>query len=420
MNGFRMMAAVVAACLLNVEVSYGGTVFHNGGTGDCYFCHGSKAAVTKGKNSFSTYSSNSMAMLKGSDAGSTCLICHEAPKGTRQPNGHYISTNQNDMPAGTPPAQLTPGGDFGWLKKNYRGSSGANFGHNILAVDFGYSDTDGMTAPGGTYPASGFTCISCHDPHGNYRRSADGTIASTGLPIIASGSYNDSPTPDANGAVGTYRLLAGKGYQPKFLTKENYAFKADPPAAVAPVSYNRAETSTDTRVAYGSGMSEWCMNCHVIPHGDSIGHPAGNSVKLRNEHVKNYNAYIASGNLNGTTRTSYTSLVPFEMGTSDYTLLKAAARSDGSNRNGPTGNANVTCVTCHRVHASGWEFMTRWNMKNTFLVLDGRYPGIDSDVTERDTGGRKSVEIQKAYYDRMASSFGINQRSLCNKCHAQD
>src|SRR3989304_466861 len=64
--------------------------------------------------------------------------------------------------AGVAPLQRTPGGDFGWLKKSYtfviRGTSytddGATFGHDITAVDFGYSGRSNNPegAPGGTYP----------------------------------------------------------------------------------------------------------------------------------------------------------------------------------------------------------------------------------------------------------------------------
>jgi hypothetical protein len=287
-NGFKVAAFTLAASLTNAGLIFGATVFHNGGLGECSGCHG-KSTARNTQSTFSTYSSNNITMLKGSDPSSACLTCHEAPKGTLRPEGYYVATSSNDLLPGVPPVQLTPGGDFGWLKKNYPPSDGSNHGHNILAADFNYFESGNIIAPGGKYPGVGLTCISCHDPHGNYRRTAEGIIAATGVPIVASGSYNDSPDPDTTRSVGTYRLLAGKGYQPKYLSSMgDYTFKADPPAAVAPTSYNRTENSTDTRVAYGSGMSEWCMNCHIIPHGDSIGHRAGDTVELTGEIVKNY------------------------------------------------------------------------------------------------------------------------------------
>ena len=412
-------------------------LFHNGGVGACDGCHG--ANLTGNTAPFSNISSaqeNGFSVLKGSDPSSTCLICHKAPAGLRQPTNYYVATDANDLSSEKPPAQLTPAGDFSWLKNDYRWSSagkqssaytdespGGKHGHNIIAADFGYlADEENLTAPEGKYPAARLSCISCHDPHGNYRRAADGAISRTGLPIVASGSYNISPDPNSSGTVGVYRLLAGIGYQTRNLP-EDFVFTSDPPAVVAPSSYNRGEISSDTRVAYGRGMSEWCQNCHTTAHKESannLQHPAGNAA-IFSETVKNcYNSYMATGNLTGTPSASFNSLVPFETGTSDYTLLKATANSDGSVRNGPGGRSNVMCLTCHRVHASGWDNIGRWNMKAELITYNGSYPGIDNDSPAQHAQGRTAAETQKALYDRPARAFGKYQKSLCNKCHAKD
>jgi hypothetical protein len=403
------------------------TLFHKGGTGDCEGCH--VMHNTEGEwedNNVGGIPTKNAHRLKGSDPSSTCLNCHQSAINNPVTEQYHISTNSVKMGQGIPPGQLSPGGDFGWLKKNYswgnnERSFGERHGHNIVAADFNYAaDTTIMNAPGGAYPSSGLSCISCHDPHGNYRRLMDGTIAREGLPVVASGSYTDSPEPDQKGAVSTYRMLAGKGYSPSGARQ----FTSDPPAAVAPVSYNRSESGSDTRVAYGGGMSEWCANCHAGIHNDGNSgvrrHPAGNNAKLSAETVTNYNAYIASGNLNGNSSTAYTSMVPFEMGTNDHTKLKMTANSIGSERNGPSRDANVMCLTCHRAHASGWDSMTRWNMQSEFIVYNGRYPGIDNGAPEGVSQGRTAMEVQKAFYDRPARLYASYQRSLCNKCHAKD
>ncbi|HEX9023204.1 MAG TPA: cytochrome C [Geobacteraceae bacterium] len=393
---------VIFACLMYGGSGLAAPVFHNGGRGSCSGCHGRPSAASA--IAFGNNSSNMAANLKGGDPTSTCLACHEAPIGTRQPQEYFVATNEADMPPGLPPAQLTPGGDFGWLKKNYPSSDGSTHGHNLASFDLNAAGSSDRTAPGGNYPASALTCISCHDPHGNYRRSADGNISTSGLPIMASGSYNNSPDPDANGTVGTYRLLAGRGYQPKYIKKGNYAFTADPPAAVAPANYNRAEVQTDTRVAYGSGMSEWCKNCHKIAHGDSEGHPAGSSARFSQEHVDNYMAGATFSNISGVKiRKYYSSLVPFEMGTRDYALLKATANSDGSNVKGPAIYVNVMCLSCHRAHASAWDFMTRGAM-----------------LSSLDLRGRSKAEIQRAFYNRSDSLTIARQKSLCNRCHMME
>ncbi|WP_318248302.1 cytochrome C [Geomonas agri] len=348
-------------------------------------------------------------------------------------NGHYVATAQADLSAGGAPVQLSPGGDFGWLKKNYRWrneagemetSSGDSHGHNIVAIDFGYSrDGRHAVSPGGQYPSASLSCTSCHDPHGNYRRNQDGSISSSGVKIVSSGSYKNSPAPDATKAVGTYRMLAGKGYLPKSALGGE-PFRTDPPVAVSPENYNRSEAGSDTRVAYGSGMSEWCQNCHSGIHSSGGSqHVAGNNAKFSDQIVANYNSYVKSGDLNGSQATSYTSLVPYEMGTDDYSVLKMTANSDGSVTSGPGGmgdRPNVSCLSCHRGHASGWDSMTRWNTEATMMVGNGSYAGIDSRASSVTAQGRTEAEARQAYYGRPASRFAIFQRSLCNKCHAKD
>jgi hypothetical protein len=345
------------------------------------------------------------AQLRGSDPGSTCLRCHRAPKGIVKPTGYYVATNDSDLGPGLPPLQLTPGGDFAYLKKNYSwSSSGSNsqstgdrHGHNIVAIDFGYeADATNTRAPGGNYAASELTCISCHDPHG----------------IIDK----------ISGTKGTYRLLGGIGYSPS--SAGGTAFTFDAPVAVAPPDYNRSEADTDTRVAYGKGMSEWCSNCHAQIGADAgashYGHPVGSSARFSQDTIANYNAYVKSGNLNGRGDTSYNSLVPFEEGTDNKQLLSQHARNDGSYTKGPDYASNVMCLSCHRAHASGWDHITRWNMTTEFIIYDGVCPGTDNKSPKRCAQGRTATETQKALYDRPSSHFAIYQRGLCNKCHARD
>lgn len=401
---------VVIALLAGVGTSSGETTFHNGGTGACQGCHTTPPD------------------LKGSDPSSTCLLCHQAPLNVFLPTGVYVSTDTRISPLCL---QMPPGGDFCWVKKDYRWalpgsaqtfySRGERHGHNIVAQDFGFSaDTRLLYAPGGNYPSVSLSCISCHDPHGNYRRSASGAISSEGLPILASGSYSTSPDPSTSGTVGTYRMLAGRGYQPKSLGGI-YAFTTDPPAAVAPPLYNRAENFTETRVAYGSGMSEWCQNCHTNINDNATHlHPVGVRSQLTNQIVLNYNGYVTTGKLTGTYAAAYSSLVPFEMGTSDYALLKSVANSDGSVLTGPTRSATVMCLTCHRAHASGWNSMARWNTQAVFITFNGLYPGIDNGAPAECAQGRSALETQKAFYDRPVTMFAPFQRALCNKCHVAD
>jgi hypothetical protein len=434
MRRIKEFSGLTLAILIILGLGSSSRAFHAGGTGDCSGCHIMHDMKVGQQTRNASLSSKNPSLLRGSDPSSTCLTCHMAPGGAGQPTSHYVSTSDADMSPGTPPLQLTPGGDFGWLKKNYvwgqgsaRGdSAGERHGHNIVAASYNYvADTKNRVAPQGIYPADQLSCVSCHDPHGTYRRLADSSIGTTGSPIFASGSYSQSPNPDSMGAVGVYRLLAGKGYQPKYLSG-GVAFTADPPATVTPLSYNRDESFVDTRVAYGSGMSEWCENCHSTSHknnSDAGKHPAGNARKFSATVIRAYNSYIASGNLTGNASVSYTSIVPFEMGSADYNLLKKTANNDGSDRTGPDsakGSSNVMCLSCHRAHASGWDNMTRWNMKSEFLVYKAVYPGTDNGSPPEMAQGRTALEVQKTFYGRPSTLYATYQRSLCNKCHTKD
>jgi hypothetical protein len=221
------------------------------------------------------------------------------------------------------------------------------------------------------------------------------------------------------------------------------AFNANPPVAVAPKTYNRTEGTTETRVAYGQGMSEWCANCHRSIHNDTTNaantaliHPAGNGALL-NAAANDlqggttatiagiYNAYKKSGDLTGTSTDSYTSLVPYEEGTGVIATLAAHAVNDGSVKTGPTaGTENVMCLSCHRAHASGFDSISRWTNKTEFLTIGGMYPGVDATNPEAAGGqynfGMTQAQYQAAMYDRPATQFAYAQRSLCNKCHAKD
>jgi len=433
--------------------------FHSGGVADCEGCHtmhNSFENAPMANGNATTPLQQFQAgpyLLQGTDQSSACLNCHQETTDTG-PSGYHISTDPAHMPAGVAPLEMTPGGDFGWLKKDYtwipRGtevdtSPGYRHGHNIVAADYGYAvDGTNVLAPGGTYPAATFYCSSCHDPHGRYRRDSAGNVTTTGLPIMNSGSYPTTGatgryrSPQTWGSVGVYRLLAGAAYLPKSVAGDpTLTFTAPSPAAVVPSTYNRSEATTQTRVAYGQGMSEWCANCHpsLLMNGYVSGvsmqrHPAGNSAKL-GAIANNYNSWVKSGDFTGVAASSYNSMIPYEEGTSDLTVLGSHAMNDDTYLVGPdTTSSQVMCLSCHRAHASGWDSMTRWSNANEFITLvastDGTgipiYPGTDmpGTVNAAAAQGRTQAEHQATMYGRAATKWAPYQRSLCNKCHAKD
>ena len=360
------------------------------------------------------------------------------------------------------PVNRTPGGDFSWLLVSFDYTSygaatsnpGYGHGHNIVARDYGLTGhPTSMQAPGGTFPSVALHCTSCHDPHNKMRRDSTGAIrnmrGNTGgvLPIIGSGSYPSSvpgatgattgmTAPGPNQAVGVYRLLAGYA---TFTAAGQTIPYAGVPMAIAPLTYNQTEATNQVRVAYGVGSGAnqvawgaWCGTCHpaMLNGLGNHYHPVdGNAVLSAGKMQTNYNQYISSGNMTGSSAAAYLSLVPFMTGSNDVKVLALLADNTGTvtaAKGGPGSSAQVSCLSCHRAHASGFRSALRWNMEGEFIthVTSARtptWPG--TDTTPANPGyadGMLAAQVEAAYYDRPVRVFGAFQRSLCNKCHAQD
>jgi len=419
------MGALALAVMALAAFAGNAYAFHSGGVAECSGCHSMHNPMAGGKF-----------LLVGTDQSSACLTCHQNANDTG-PSSYHISTAPGSLGAGQAPLQRSPGGDFGWIKKDYsftvRGTTtnedGDTHGHNIIAVDFGYSvDGTNANAPGGSgFPSSQLACNSCHDPHGQYRRLNTGAISKTGGPIRASGSYYDpnNPTnnePNSTTAVGVYRLLAGAGY-----TKDGVTF-AGVPAAKVPSTYNRTEAVTQTRTSYGRSSDpghvtwgNWCGTCHPDMHSSgNYVHPTDEDLDSTSATI--YEQYVKTGDMTGSAGSSFTSLVPFVKNSGDYaTVLAPLARNDNSQLGGPSTNDQVSCLSCHRAHASGWEYALRWNIEGEFMTYNSLYPGTDTTPTvPQFARGRLASETQAAYYDRPVTTFASYQRVLCNKCHAKD
>ncbi len=377
--GWPQLAVVLASIVALLSgVPSAASDFHNGGVGDCDGCH-----------DLHTSGGRLGGLLRGSDASSTCLRCHAARGGL-----HNVLSGDG--------SSFTAGGDFYWLTRSYawiqdgraRTSPADKHGHNVVAVDYGMgSDIDLAVAPGGNYPSSDLSCVSCHDPHG--RRTGDGN---GGFPVDRSGSYQGD-FPDGTFA-GNFRLLGGLAYR-----TSTTIFANDAPVATAPTYW--AETD-DNHTDYGSGMSEWCTNCHssMVGRGSSQ-HPSGRDAIFTERTASSYASYIQSGSFSGAADTSFLALVPFERGVSDASLLDPASTT------GPeAGVSNVMCLTCHRAHASAFQVAGRWDLSATLLA--------DSHPAFGDNGAGAS-DARNSYYGRdLTADFGPYQRSLCNKCHVGD
>jgi hypothetical protein len=391
MKKINLFLGLLAAVLLCLGFGVTAQAFHDGGVAHCDGCHtmhNSEDGVSIIDGGTPGVTGDSL--TKGTDPSSTCLVCHEGSG-----SYHILSPTATIT-------NLTPGGDFQWLKKTFtwtvRGNPvtrrGESFGHNVIAADYGLvQDSVLDKAPGGEFQSAWLACSSCHDPHGK-------KVDKVG-PITESGSYGAQPT--ATTDVGNYRILADIGYMPG----PGVQYNVRPPIART----GRFVPESDAaHTDFGKGMSEWCATCHTkfLAAGKGVHkHPAANTATLGQGNIaQNYNAYVATGDLTNTADKAYDFFVPFERQVASTDDL------DETTTEGPNNNSNVMCLSCHRAHVSAFPNAGRWDFETEFLV--------DSHPKDSDAGAVAGDESASYYNNVIATRYNPGQRSLCNKCHIQD
>lgn len=328
-------------CALLAASAPAAHAFHDGGVASCGGCHvlhesADGQPVVAGAE-----------LLLGESATDTCLLCHSqgmgavygdsplAP-GPERGAGSFVFLLEDQINDG-PDAATDPLG-------------GEATGHSIVAPGAGlYPDSRWATSPGGNFPSAELGCTSCHDPHGNT----------------------------------SFRMLHGRGP----VQAGTYSFVAPAPVAMG-VALDGAGESVANHTAYQSGWTQWCGNCHGDYHEENgtWRHPSG--VGLPQDLVTQYNRYLGdAGSNDGTRATAYLPQVPFE----------DPGVTPGSSA-GPTAWSRVSCMTCHRAHASSAPAAGRWDFRVTRLAADGIVSG--------------SYPLPNPYP-------GPEQGSLCQKCHAE-
>lgn len=278
-----------------------------------------------------------------------CLSCHATAYGSVM---SYDPLN--------PPPELG-GGNFTFLLEDNLNDgmggqmdpiAGNHAGHNVVASLWEIPvDPDHSMAPGGDYSSEQLSCISCHDPHGN----------------------------------DNYRMLHGVGP----ISPGGYEFIYPAPAAEGLALSDGPESATN-HAAYTGGWTDWCANCHGFFHDEEGTSSFEHTVDevLSDEERLTYNEY--DGPLNpdgGQYSTAYIPQVPLE---------DPAMTTDGTF--GAGGSSRISCLSCHRAHATSAPSSTRWDTTVRLLQMDGRQSG--------------SYPLPNPY---PAGS----QLALCVKCHAR-
>jgi predicted CXXCH cytochrome family protein len=367
MKAYRLLILAAAAVLVTGAPAL---AFHDGGVAYCSGCHTMHNSSNGKPMNFNAAGTGPglpigqgyTDLLLFENKSDVCLRCH----GNNTASYGVWSTD----PAAPNVARANRGGgDYVFLQEDNINDGRGGATNPILGHAAGHSIISGIkntaadpvltTSPGGTFPANGLACTSCHDPHG----------------------------------TGSYRLLYQDGQR-----VDTALFTATIKAEGISLSTTKGE-EIGNHNAYQEGFSAWCGTCHGDFHQKSSNliHPSGEP--LGSDIATAYNMYKGTTDCianppasglpcgSGVAATAYLPQVPFE--DPSNTITSTA---------GPTSNSRVACVSCHRAHATSAPNSGRWD----FNILGMAADGVNS----------KSYKIPNPYDG--------GQRSLCNKCHSKD
>ena len=358
MKFIKPLLVIMALAVITLAFGGNGLAFHEEGVAYCAGCH---TMHNSRDGQPITDTPGGYLLLEGS-ATSTCLSCHAA----------YGQFAGGEGYGG--------GGDYYWITKDFtwsahgrtRSSLGDDHGHNVIAPELGLNQDKVLSkAPGGNFSSANLSCASCHDPH-------------------------------------------GKGDAAYLLRNNANYFGAVFPAAPVMKGLSRRTTSgedgavSDTNhAAYGSGMSAWCAACHTTFDDGLAAHMHPTNQTMGSEIAQNYNQYISTEDPTGGTKAgAYWEFVPFETGQDEATL-------DTSSTEGADAGSKVACISCHRAHATAFPDAIRWDNTTELLVESHPDGGLTDNSTPED-------KLNSYYGTTVETRWGPEQRSLCNKCHAQD
>ncbi|RKZ11425.1 hypothetical protein DRQ32_05985, partial [bacterium] len=289
-------------------------------------------------------------LLRGDSPSETCLNCNATTAGAVFANdpllpgpeyggGNFVFLLEDELQDGTRGPDRSVPGEAG--------------GHSIVVPARGLSmDSRRAVAPGGSFPSMSLACTSCHDPHGNT----------------------------------DFRMLNGAGP-----VQGGLATFSDPAPTAQGIDLSGPPASDSNHTAYQGGWSRWCGNCHGNAWHESgasnFQHPV--DIPLGSDVARDYNQY--RGDIDpsgGTIADSYVAMVPFE-----------DPLSTTSSTGGPSASSRLSCISCHRVHASSAPAAGRWDFNVQALADDGLASG--------------SWAIPNPWPDPA-------QRSACVKCHLVD
>jgi len=298
------LIAMVGLIALTVSIFESGAFHAN--DPDCEKCHSIHGSEEAG-----TTIDTGIALLRGGSG--VCITCH-SEEGLHGPSVYQSSIE-------------LPGGDFENSLDEDPYSSG--YGHTP-------SGEENLVPPGNDgVPLDGkFTCNSCHDPHGNSEKSF------------------------------TFRmLLRNPGGLGNSLDEGNFSSTKDDASIVWEEGVGNIEQTSSNYSVYRTpelggdyGFGKWCSACHTQFHGglvekddDEFGIEDENTGERRwRRHPTGVS--LQSGEIDSEIDGAYEQTF-VEPDDPDYLPLETADSAE-------TG---VTCLTCHKAHASEYSYGLRWD-----------------------------------------------------------
>lgn len=230
-------------------------------------------------------------------------------------------------------------------------------GHNIIGLS-SCDSVHGMTPPGGTSMSSQLTCSGLYGCHGD-RSKADPYAA------IKFSHHGGNDDPRKNGgteAYRSYRLLQNVAgyedsdweYQPKNDSHNQYK------------GYDRFNVSLTDELpspttAISSSISYFCATCHGNFHNGagSLGVDS-NDTALKSPWIRHPTDIDMSNTGEyanyGGTKNEYMVIAPLGSSTVVSAPLDTVFAT--------SGDAIVTCISCHRAHGSKYASNLRWDYKH--------------------------------------------------------
>ena len=355
---------------------------------DCHTIHNSRnGAPVAGGGPYKS-------LLTQPTATDVCLQCHLWPASSA-----FKAPAVMTFTGINPGTIAFPAGDFYWSQQN------PAMGHNpgkTLGVQSAFMPSDSVLnqSPGGIFTTDDWDCTTCHDPHNRFgadvaawrqlRRKVNGVVH-TGDDTVAFGvetfGGDQGPT-----AAGFEPILSNSRGDIVGTDYNNTRADGNP---IEGADLFRVEADTNKNV-YRGGFSSFCAACHGDFHG---GNGEAENVANANTNVDGDGRWMRHPTNIVMADKTTTGLASRKYGTGSYTAVVTNSQSTSPNPDGydwryplvqsaadftlrfnisgvgitdaTLDTSRLSCLSCHKAHATQYENMTRWDTTSHAFIQDG-------------------------------------------------